>query len=919
MDIEAAISNTIKDSKKTRDVELLNSNASAARNSGRRSSITPFDDRTSTSQNLANALGNLIIGTPKTGDELKSIGSRTSDNPLNMEEKAPTSAWLDETFAEPSNSPLTRTFTRRQMVDTVYRKEKEHQKKRKRKKKMKDLLRSATRITPKIGADVKEAEKYREKVLLHRKSRGGEVELYGLDVDLQELPVVGGLKAYYGTLLFLSKVFLVMFFLSIPNAVTFGLGDEYGKEAATGLDVITMGNMGSKHANSTDIQGMGRNDISIYVSALDIAGILFLWLMIEYLQSSLNSEMETDKENNLSVKSFTVEVTNLPEDEHFTRQDLQQFFQSFTKYGDVLDVCILYNNTEFITKHVHLKELIDIREVPLNRNGVGICEGYLIWASLAAGKLRGENIKGYDPRIKGLPNEIEAFKGKVLKVRDAPEPSNMNYEFLDYTDVELSMRRVFSVICWGIFFAIALAIILGILEFQRSMPDQESCDTEYSESYIKSGNATSSEIDCYCYELKYQDLVSKESDTCEDYLQQKSLLGGLLIVSAFVSSCVSVGMGYVAPQLASFEQHRSKSWKERSIMVRLFIGYYVISGILLTIVNLDLMGLAGFPIWFAGKYKEFDPDWYASIGFTITAGLFMQIASVGCFPLLDMLYLSCRRAAGRCNISRLTQTELNDIYEARDIDLGTKYAYILSTVFTALTYSIGIPFMYLVVSLSFGITYLVERYALLRHYRYPPVYDLVVSNRAISYLKNACVFHLAVSYLILSTRTYMDSYTLDASSSGTDNISIFTGVGYWNTFLMFLPMLLGLVIGVLSLLYRYFPMCSTECLSSLNMVQRMPEKNFDLLKAIRKIRSPFETYHPSNRFDYKKAYQDFKGGLKAEKPLYMNLLKKMKTEKKEAKRRSSKLKPSAVPVQVVKDPRAPMSPNAAAVVNEPLI
>jgi len=647
---------------------------------------------------------------------------------------------------------------------------------------------------------------------------------------------------------------------------------------------MTLGNLGPLK-NNTMLNDLSKKDIGLYVSYLDLFGVVVFWVALEWFSVSLNKKVERERNEMTTVQLYTVEVRNLP-GVQVSRDAIAEYFKQF---GKVVDVCILYDNVHFIDMLVELKKLEEMRE---------------------GARHRGEGLKPYDKLIKEMKTTIKSHKedeinkipqvayvsfgstrakerclqdhyfsntfpactdrefySQKIIVRDAPEPSNVHYKSLDFTHRERFFRRTWSFVFWGFLMLTCLAVVLTLVDFNASLYTG-ACDTQYEDNYIKSANASQAEIDCWCYDLTYQRLV-EETSICERYLKERSEISGLLLASATIGCTITIIMSIVAPCLARFEQHSSKSRTEVVVLDRLFIGYFIITGVLITMVNLNLRHILNLPYWFDGRYQEFDSEWYSSIGFTITANMFMQILSIGCFPLLEMFFLSCRRRWASNKAATLTQAELNVEFEGFSIGLGAKYAYSLSTIFVALTYSPGIPIMLLVAAISFFVQYWVERVALLRHYKHPPIFDMVVSQRGLWIAKFSILVHLFMAYIVFGNKNILDSYDFhegqQASNQGIEN-SFFNKIERWNSFPHFVAFF---VIAIVFIITNLASCCTPRCLKEFGLGWIFAEhENRKFFEDLSKPDVQFETYHISDRYQYEKAFLDPKWGLRATIPFY---------------------------------------------------
>ena len=124
-----------------------------------------------------------------------------------------------------------------------------------------------------------------------------------------------------------------------------------------------------------------------------------------------------------------------------------------------------------------------------------------------------------------------------------------------------------------------------------------------------------------------------------------------------------------------------------------------------------------------GVFDEFDTQWYLRIGSSI---IFAQAAMVffpHVFTILESMQLCCRRCIDRsCSFNtkkthKIIQAEYEDLYTGPEFILQLRYAQILSQIFITMTFSSGIPILYLITLISFIISYWVDKFLMLRYFR----------------------------------------------------------------------------------------------------------------------------------------------------------------------------------------------------------
>lgn len=95
--------------------------------------------------------------------------------------------------------------------------------------------------------------------------------------------------------------------------------------------------------------------------------------------------------------------------------------------------------------------------------------------------------------------------------------------------------------------------------------------------------------------------------------------------------------------------------------------------------------------------------------------------------------------------SAVTQRDLDQLYEGAEFDPGSRIPYILTTLFTCLLYSGGMPLMLPIACVTLTLTYWAEKWLILRHYRIPPAYDHSLPTAAVRATPYALALHLTFS------------------------------------------------------------------------------------------------------------------------------------------------------------------------------
>jgi hypothetical protein len=113
-----------------------------------------------------------------------------------------------------------------------------------------------------------------------------------------------------------------------------------------------------------------------------------------------------------------------------------------------------------------------------------------------------------------------------MEIDRAPEPSNILFENLKYTNCEKRMRRCFTVFLSILCLAVTTAAVFAAQRYQ-TIVQGTSCGTDFHPSREQVVNATGTPdaertLQCYCHQLSAQDLV-QNTGFCAEYIQTQTL------------------------------------------------------------------------------------------------------------------------------------------------------------------------------------------------------------------------------------------------------------------------------------------------------------------------------------------------------------------------------------------------------------
>lgn len=327
---------------------------------------------------------------------------------------------------------------------------------------------------------------------------------------------------------------------------------------------------------------------------------------------------------------------------------------------------------------------------------------------------------------------------------------------------------------------------------------------------------------CYCsYKLDslvatsgyFSGLVSLLSDgLCSSFATSIGVSMLLQVVLSVSTLGVNMVLTSVTNRLTALEHNDSSDTEAAQLITKVFVAMYLNTAILLLLAYGKLSG--GGPLAkavralgiLAGAYSDFSANWYADVGVQLTVTSLIAAVSPHLQPLATYFVLQplsrllAQRAAAAGRPTCVMQSDLNQLYVGPRFDVTERYPQLLNILFFAMTYSTGMPLMLLFALLFFSLSYLVDRFLLLRFYRRPPQRDERLQRTVNRILPYALLVHLAMAVWMLGSTELFGIDTLspalqssvkrgtDSAAAGSSSLSDKIGRGF--TFPLFLSWVL---------------------------------------------------------------------------------------------------------------------------------
>jgi hypothetical protein len=390
--------------------------------------------------------------------------------------------------------------------------------------------------------------------------------------------------------------------------------------------------------------------------------------------------------------------------------------------------------------------------------------------------------------------------GKRLEVKQAPEPSLIIWENLEHGSFDRFLRKCVTVA--AALFLIAISLLLTLsdkllgLKF-GSFGGNEPCPYGFREldraTQIEMIHADPLITHCYCQGLSS---FRQSRDTeCHDYFNELVRSQFLTLASSVMVLIISTLIEYAIRYFVEFEKHHSEDIKQRSIFLRLFLLQYLNSSIVF-LVNIQNETILS---WFAVKdqnkynqYSVFSTSWYRSIGVSV---LLVQLGNIFFNQQTSIYeyfaYHGNLKAVEKSSTMAVTQSELNEAHLGPEFELSFRYATIMSTMFICLTFSSGIPVMYMITGVCFYVYFVVDKYLFIKLYKSPHRFSTRIGKQATMLIPLGVAVHLFGAVWALADQE-MFSYGADANAKEISNYTdhfiladIFSKISHKQTFPLF--------------------------------------------------------------------------------------------------------------------------------------
>lgn len=212
-----------------------------------------------------------------------------------------------------------------------------------------------------------------------------------------------------------------------------------------------------------------------------------------------------------------------------------------------------------------------------------------------------------------------------------------------------------------------------------------------------------------------------------------------------------------------------------------------------------------------------------------------------------------------CSCGKRTKKNLKrdymNLYIGPNFQLDTRYSQILVTIFVTLIYSPGMPILYICLFFFLFLCYFIDKWMILRFYRTPPKYDMLIVKLFNILVFISLIFHYAFGIWIYGNPNFLDDHSktaLDTVSNFIKDIfnvsdDSFAGevvkritMPHNILCLIFLSLIVFIILVRLTI-YELIDVCGIQTRNKKMVQQKIDEKNVEAGLAV-PVRSLFKTY-----------------------------------------------------------------------------
>ena len=548
--------------------------------------------------------------------------------------------------------------------------------------------------------------------------------------------------------------------------------------------------------------GIPVKDLSVVLALIDISICSVFVYATWSLRLVQEKVIEALDEDTITAADYTVLVEGIPTD----ATDPDELRAFFSKYGEVADVAIGLNNGKLIhlfqkrgVQEIAIEEQIaklklyklqalqkqlksmrkkqrKIDEKIIQLRSKSDFKAVCAFVTFNEDKGQSECVEAYESnifmRLRGKAKATKRFRAKYsLHVSAAPEPSNVLWENLQHRGVDTALRSYASnfIILVLLFSSLVIGLLVQTVQNQlqgatgsylcRVGPQTDDPDAQQQIEWSQyTGPDTSiyrAYLKCYC-DPSEGNMNDVEYDFCAPYRDNEMLILIMTVVALGVVAGVNASLEAILKVLSEWRKPHTLSALETMQATSVYTAQYVNTGLLILVYNMKLDGIElqlfqalnqlmteylGGASFLSGQYPDTNSAWFSSVG----AKIVNQCISQSAVPNFVQLGKSVPAEIIKQNVLKnrmLTQKKLNKLFEGPEYPLWKRYANMLNIVFVVMTYSSGIPVLYVFGIVYYFLAYWCDKISILRGCARPAQYDEKLAMATTNLMSYMMLVHL---------------------------------------------------------------------------------------------------------------------------------------------------------------------------------
>jgi len=376
------------------------------------------------------------------------------------------------------------------------------------------------------------------------------------------------------------------------------------------------------------------------------------------------------------------------------------------------------------------------------------------------------------------PQRQRFFHDKAIRIQQPPEPTNIIWENQDVPFKYRLLRKVVINLIFILIVIISFVLVYAAnagaktnMKSNNQLLGTESCDpvvtqmsaaggekpylcyvsnaTEWSDSYLAT-NATKDEIGCWCGTMGYQKIMNNPglvTGVCSEWLTATAKGAGIGALATSIVVIINMSVTSLLLWLAKEEKPLSESELNSSKMTKIWALQTLNTGFVIFCVNFHPPPGMPFGFIFLGEYSDSVRGWYAVVGAAVLSNMLANVVVPGSTVLFWMLVTKLSRS--KSTKKQKHQIQLLRLYQNPPFDISAKFAQLMTTVFVTMTYSAGMPLLYLFAAGYMLFTYWCDKTELLWGSKRPPAIDTTMALDSSQYMLYSVALHCAFGIWML--------------------------------------------------------------------------------------------------------------------------------------------------------------------------